>query len=195
MKIKKFRNLWTMGLILFGAILIALYVAKIFFPEFIVGIAEIESVVKFGQYVDTHQWAYYLFTFVTSMFMYYFYCCACCRKKGLSWIQFSIVAIVTILLFIIQKYLPTYYFGLNMASMIVLPAIICRLDKCADIKYLYSTATSFTIYYLAQMLSLEIRNISAMIHYPNIATLTILLIDAYIWAVLLYNFYNFKERL
>lgn len=57
MKIKKFKNLWTMGLILFGVILIALYVAKIFFPEFIVGIAEIESVVKFGQYVDTHQWA------------------------------------------------------------------------------------------------------------------------------------------
>lgn len=183
-----------MGLILFGAILIALYVAKIFFPEFIVGIAEIESVVKFGNYVDTHQWAYYLFNFATSIFTGYFYCCACCRKKGLSFVQFSILAITTIILFIIQKYLPTYYFGLNMVIMVILPTIICRLDKSLDIKYLYSTATSFTIYYLAQMLSLEIRNISIMISYPNSATYTILLIDAYIWGVLLYNFYNFKEK-
>lgn len=194
MKIKKFRNLWTMGLILFGAILIALYVAKIFFPEFIVGIAEIESVVKFGNYIDTHQWAYYLFNFATSIFTGYFYCCACCRKKGLSFVQFSILVITTIILFIIQKYLPTYYFGLNMVIMVILPTIVCRLDKSLDIKYLYSTATSFTIYYLAQMLSLEIRNISIMISYPNSATYTILLIDAYIWGVLLYNFYNFKEK-
>jgi hypothetical protein len=84
MKVKKFKNLWTMGLILFGAILIALYVAKIFFPEFIVGIAEIESVVKFGEYVDTHLWAYYLFTSITSFVIAYFYCCACCRRKYLE---------------------------------------------------------------------------------------------------------------
>ena len=37
MKVKRFNNLWAMGLILCGVLLIAFYVAKIFFPEFIVG--------------------------------------------------------------------------------------------------------------------------------------------------------------
>lgn len=194
MKVKKFRNLWTMGLILFGAILIALYVAKIFFPEFIVGIAEIESVVKFGEYVDTHQWAYYLFTFCTSMFVYYFYCCACCRKKGLKFFEICLVAIVVIALFVVQKYLPQYYITLNMVSLIILPTLFCKLDKNLDIKYLYSTSLTFTGYYFAQMLSLEIRDISIMLSYPNSATYTILLIDVYICLVLFYNYFNYKER-
>lgn len=194
MKVKKFKNLWTMGLILFGGILIALYVAKIFFPEFIVGIAEIESVVKFGEYVDTHQWAYYLFTFCTSMFVYYFYCCACCRKKRLTFFEFCLVAVVIIALFIVQKYLPQHYFGINMVSLIVLPMWICKIDKVLDVKYLYSTGMTFSIYYFAQILSVEIRGISTLVSYPNSATYTILLIDAYIWGVLLYNYFNFKER-
>lgn len=194
MKIKKFKNLWTMGLIIFGAILTAFYLAKLIFPEFVVELAQIESVVKFGEYVDTHKWAYYLFTFLTSLFMYYFYCCACCRKKKLSIVQIILISITMILLFVVEKYLPAYYFGLNMITMIILPTIICKMDKCLEIKQLYSTATCFSIYYLAQMVSLEIRNISLLISYPNSATYTILLIDAYIWAVLLYNYFNFKEN-
>ena len=47
MKVKRFNNLWAMGLILFGAILVAFYLAKIFFPEFIVGVAEIPAIVNF----------------------------------------------------------------------------------------------------------------------------------------------------
>ena len=45
MKIKKFNNLWAMGLILCGVLLVAFYVAKIFFPEFIVGVAEEPAIV------------------------------------------------------------------------------------------------------------------------------------------------------
>lgn len=52
MKIKRFNNLWAMGLILFGAILVAFYLAKIFFPEFIVGVAEIPAIVNFGNLID-----------------------------------------------------------------------------------------------------------------------------------------------
>lgn len=195
MKIKKFKNLWTMGLILFGAILIALYVAKIFFPEFIVGIAEIEGVVKFGQYVDTHQWAYYLFGGAISFVVGYLYCCACCRKKSLSVVQLCILALEVIFLFIVQRYLFELYEAINLMCMVAMPTIMCLLDKRLDIKYLYSTVSCFLIHSVAQILSLRIRDISTLISYPNMATITILAIDAHIWLVLLYNFYNFKERI
>lgn len=194
MKIKKFKNLWTMGLILFGAILIALYVAKIFFPEFIVGIAEIESVVKFGEYVDAHQWSYYLFNGLVSFVGGYIYCCACCRKKRLTLAQTCIVVLEVIGLFIVQKYLFNLYEAINLMCMVLMPTIMCAIDKRLDIKYLYSTTTCFMIHCIAQLLSLRIRDISTLISYPNVATLTILLIDAFIWLVLLYNYFNYKER-
>ena len=194
MKVKKFKNLWTMGLILFGAILIALYVAKIFFPEFIVGIAEIESVVKFGEYVDAHQWSYYLFNGLVSFVGGYIYCCACCRKKRLTLAQTCIVVLEVIGLFIVQKYLFNLYEAINLMCMVVMPTIMCAIDKQLDIKYLYSVTTCFIVHCVAQLLSLAIRDISTMITYPNSATFTILIIDAFIWLILLYNYFNYKER-
>ena len=52
MKVKRFNNLWAMGLILCGVLLVAFYLAKIFFPEFIVGVAEIPAIVNFGNLID-----------------------------------------------------------------------------------------------------------------------------------------------
>lgn len=193
MKIKKFNNLWTMGLIICGVILVALYVIKIAFPDFIVGVAEVDGVVKFGNYVDSHLWAYYIFTFIASFFIYYFYTCACCRKKFLNWKDLIVVFVTIVILFLVQKFLPDFYLVLNVASLIVVPACVCALDKRTEAKYLYSTAVCFVIHNVAEVMSLFIRDISTKISYPNIATLTILLIDLYIWQVLLYNYYNFKE--
>ena len=170
MKIKKFNNLWTMGLIIFGAILVAFYLAKLIFPEFVVELAQIESVVKFGEFVDTHKWAYYLFTFLVSFITYYFYCGACCRKNRLSFIDFGLIAFSMILLFVIEAFLPNYYFGANMVIMIVLPTIICRIDKKEGIKYLYSTALTFGVYSIAQILSLEIRGISTLIAFRKMVS-------------------------
>lgn len=194
MKIKKFKNLWTMGLIIFGAILTAFYLAKLIFPEFVVELAQIESVVKFGEYVDTHKWAYYLFSFIISFVVGYFYCGACCRKKRLQFKDLCMIAIMVVSLLLIKEFVPQYYAILNTILMLLVPTLICCTDKCTDIKYLYSNVTTFSIYYLAQLFSLEIRNLASMITYGNTATLTILLIDVYIWAVLLYNYFNYKEN-
>ena len=62
MKVKKFNNLWAMGLILFGAILVAFYLAKIFFPEFIVGVAEIPAIVNFGNLIDGERLCKYCYS-------------------------------------------------------------------------------------------------------------------------------------
>lgn len=83
-KIKRFNNLWTMGLILCGILLIVFYISKIFFPEWIVGVAETPEIVKFGEFVDSHWWAYYLFTFATSYIGGYVYTCACCKQRVLN---------------------------------------------------------------------------------------------------------------
>lgn len=194
MKIKKFNNLWTMGLIIFGFILIALYLLKLIVPEFVIKVAQTDSVVRFGNYVDSHKWAYYLFTFFVSMFTYYFYCCACCRKKNLKIIDWFIIIVVNILLYLIQIYLVEYYMYANIISLLLTPCIICLIDKRKDIKFLYSTTITFAIHLIAEALSLSIRDLKIMISNPNIATLTILLIDGFVWLLLLYNYFNYKEK-
>lgn len=193
MKIKKFKNQWSMGLIIFGIMLISFYLLKIINPEFVIELSEVDRVVELGKYVDSHKWAYYLFFFIISFAGGYFYLCACCRKKSLKFRDVCILAIEVILLFIVEKYLMQYYVYINWFCMLIMPTIICRLDGGTDIKYLYSTVSCLTIHSIAQLISLEIRNISLMISFPNSATFTVLTIDAFIWLVLLYNFYNFKE--
>lgn len=40
MKIKRFDNIWIMGLILSGTILVVLYIVKLLFPSFIIETAQ-----------------------------------------------------------------------------------------------------------------------------------------------------------
>ena len=74
------------------------------------------------------------------------------------------------------------------------PTVMNALNKVSGIKYLYSMVVCLSVHLLAQMFSLMIRDISTIISYPNSATYLILLIDMYIWEVILYNYYNFKEN-
>lgn len=60
MKIKRFENVWIMGLILSGAILLFLYILKLIFPSFVIETAQNEQICKIGRYIDTHKWAWYL---------------------------------------------------------------------------------------------------------------------------------------
>lgn len=193
MKVKKFKNLWLMGLIIMCSILIIFYIIKAIFPEFVIQIAQLDSVVAFGNYVDTHVWAGYLFHFILAFFSGYLYCCACCRKRRLTKLDILVLLTEIMFMFLVQKFFPMYSQALNMVCLILMPAIMCKMNKDTDIKYLYSTATCYTIHTIAQLISLAIRNLGLMMTMPNTATATILVLDVYIWQVLLYNYFNYKE--
>lgn len=55
MRVKRFNNKWIMGLILCGAILIVLYIAKLIFPSFVIETAQNERIRNLGRYIDTHK--------------------------------------------------------------------------------------------------------------------------------------------
>lgn len=175
-----------MGLILCAAILVAVYILKIFFPHFVVEVAQVESITTVGHYIDTHKWAWYLASFVLSFFVYYFHCCACCRKKSLSKKELFWVVITILILFVVKEFLPRQYTSLNMSSMVLLP---CLLK--ADFK---ATAIVFVLMNLLQTLTGEIRNIMSMVIDTNFATLLIVMIDVYIFQVLLYLVFNYKKQ-
>lgn len=194
MKIKKFNNLWTMGLIIFGIMLVAFYILKLVNPSFIVGIAEIPAVVRFGTYVDTHKWAGFLFYLATGYLGYYLFCCACCRKYKLTIKENVLILFFTISLYAVQNYLPEIYAPLNYALLILVPFIMLIIDNKLNRNTFISTSITFCVDIMAQCLSLCIRNIVLLTTCLNTATMTILLIDGVIWRILLYLYFNNKKE-
>lgn len=186
MKIKRFDNIWIMGLILSGTILVVLYVVKLLFPSFIIETAQNEKICLIGNYIDTHEWAWFLSSTVLSFVSYYFLCCACCRKTKLSLIELGIILVVIIIGHLTRKFLnSSYYTAINYISMIVLPCIMK-----AELK---PTAIVFSSVNIVQVLTLEIRNIKAMVASFNFATLLILMIDVYMFEALLYFAFTYKK--
>ena len=177
---------------MFGAILVLFYIAKIFFPEFIVGVAEIPSIVKFGNYVDSHWWAYYLFNGAISFLGSYIICCTVCRVYKLNIAQTLLCVIAVILLFLVAKFLPQLYIELNYSSMLITPAICVKLNKSNCSNSFYPLVVTLAVHWLSQVLITNIRSINTMISYPNSATFFILMIDSFIWLMLLYLYYNYK---
>lgn len=53
MKIKRFDNIWIMGLILSGTILVVLYVVKLLSPSFIIETAQNEKICLIGNSLIT----------------------------------------------------------------------------------------------------------------------------------------------
>lgn len=186
MKIKRFNNLWTMGLVLSASILGLVYLLKIFCPEFVIQVAHTESIVTIGRYIDTHKWAWYLVSIILSFAVLYLHCCACCKKKKLSYNELLIIAIALTIMFISKEFLPNQYTIINLSSNIVLPYLMK-----ADFK---ATTVCFVAINLLQTLTLEIRDLSAMIIDFNFATFLILMIDIYIVQVLLYFLFNYEKE-
>lgn len=185
MKIKRFNNLWFMGLLLSAVILGAIYLLKIFMPQFVIEVAHIESIVRIGHYIDTHKWAWYLATFVFSCFSSYFYCAACCSRKTFKTKELMVIVAIVLCLFAVKEFFPIQYTNANVCSMIILPCILKGNFK--------NTAITFSVINTLQIMTLEIRNIGLLISDYNFATLMILMIDYYILIVLMYFYFNYKK--
>lgn len=186
MKIKRFNNLWFMGLILSASILGVIYFLKICFPSFVIEVAQIDSITRIGHYIDTHKWAWYLATFIITFVSYYLICGASCGVKKLTAKQNLIIVITILILFLSREFLPAQYTALNFISMILLPLLFNGEFK--------NTVVVFSFVNFLQTITLEIRGLSLMIADFNFATFTILMIDVYILESLLYFLFNFKKE-
>lgn len=186
MKIKRFDNLWLMGLILCGAILGGVYILKIFFPNFVIEVAHIESITRIGHYIDNHKWAWYLASALLSFVTYYSVACACCKTKSLNLIEMVYVAATVIIMYTIKEFLPGLYVGANACSMIALPFLLKADFKATTVVFVSTT--------LLQSITLTVRNIAMMVIDANYATMIILTIDYYILLGLLYFYYNYETE-
>lgn len=173
-------------IILVVAFLLIIYVAKIFFPNWLVLQVSNPRLIKFGNYVDNHWWADLIATFITAFVTYWLYLCAVCRKWKLNKKEIAIVLVAILLNYLVELYLLAFALHFSISIMLLLPLLFK-----AELK---SVAFVFVIHGFAQILSLEIRHIGVLIPSFNFASFMILSIDMYIWLVLLYLISNKKEN-
>lgn len=184
-----------MGLILFGALLVGFYIAKWFFPQWIIGVAEIPQIVEFGNFIDSHLWAYQIFNICVGYISGYIYCCACCRVKSLSAKNSIILILSTLLMRAFSIISPQNYSAISYVIFIFVPFLMCYIENKADKNTFVSTSICFSVDIISAIMSLFIRDIIPLANNINSATLLILIIDGIIWRVLLYLFFNNKSKL
>lgn len=195
MKVKKFDNIWTMGLILFGAFLIGFYIAKLFFPEWIIGVAETPQIVEIGNFIDSNIYVYHIFEIAWSTFIFSIYACACCRTKYLKAREILLIIMIEVALQLVFQYFSQYYFISNILFLIVCPLLISIIRGNFRFRVLVSLVVCFVVDCLSQILSLQIRDITLLANTINTATLIILTIDVVIWRALLYCYFNFTKEI
>lgn len=164
------------------------YILKFFVPKEFVLVISNPNLIKFGEFLDSHKLVSYIFGCITSFITYFLYTCACSRKKYLNWkfyILFLLIYIISEILIVVSYELCT-------------PFIICSMIGLAYLSN--SNMKDFTIVFivhnLSQVLSLNIRNITTYLISFDMATLTIMTLECYLWLTLFYflNCFNIKER-
>lgn len=163
----------------------ALYVLKIFFPrQFIINI-ELKPLITIGNYIDTHTWAEYSFGILTSFITYWLYLCAVCRRWYLNLIQ-SLIVLLTIGISIGSTFIDlNVYTAISCSSFVLLPMLFKANLKEVGVVY--------TTHLFSQGCSLTIRNLPIYMTSINTLLITIAGIENYLWLVLFYLYYNYKE--
>lgn len=166
--------------------LAGLYVAKIFFPqEFMMSIQN-EKIVAIGQFIDSHEWLYYICMAIPPYLTYYLYCCACSHRLTLKWQEHLMIFGVVVLSRLVNFYDANLATALSVTSFVFLPALMKGNLKTSAIVY--------TIHGFAQVLSLSIRNLPMYLVNVNYLTSLFLTLECYLWLALCFIIFNYKEK-
>lgn len=166
-------------------LLAIMYILKIFFPAEFVFAIENEHIIAVGDFIDSHEWAYFIFGSVTSFITYWLYCCACSHQKFLKWYECLAILVVVVIVRIINYFDVNLSSIISITSFIFLPAIMK-----GDIK---TCAIVYTVHGINQGLTLKIRDIGMFVQHMNSLTTLLLAIDMYFWLILFYVVFNYKK--
>ena len=166
--------------------LAGLYVAKIFFPQVFMMSIQNEKIVAIGQFIDSHEWLYYICMAIPPYLTYYLYCCACSHRLTLKWQEHLMIFGVVVLSRLVTFYDANLATALSVTSFVFLPALMKGNLKTSAIVY--------TIHGFAQVLSLSIRNLPMYLVNVNYLTSLFLTLECYLWLALCFIIFNYKEK-
>lgn len=171
------KRLFESMLLLCISLLILSYFIKIFLPNYFIMTITNENFLILANFIDEHLILRYTVSTVTSFITYYLFICACAKLTKIDIKGCIIILIVVLVGHIIYNYTS---FGIHygVCSMFLLAAVFNSNLK--------DTALIYTIHGLAQILSLNIRNMPLLVDQAHYAQLLIMMLDTYIWLVLIW---------
>ena len=167
------------------AFLSAIYILKIFLPEQFVFIIENEQLIAIGKYVDNNIWLYNITAIVTTFISYWLYLGAVLKKWVLHWKEIVVVAVTITITHVLYEFDQNLYSALSIIAMLIIPLIFKAEFKPVVIV--------FSTHCLSQKLSLSIRSLPALLTNVNFASIFLLTFECYLWLLLFYLYYNYKE--
>ena len=165
--------------------LVGLYILKIFIPDTFVMVIENPQLIAIGDYIDSHTWAFYIYGFTTSTITYYLYFAACFKQWGMNWKQLIALVVVVGGNFGFSFVNPQICAAFGILAMFIVPMIFK-----ADMRY---TAIIFCTHYLAQTLTLMIRNLPMYLTSVNSIIMLFVTLEMYFWLLLFYIYPHIKE--
>ena len=184
MKEKGIKRVLFAAIILVIAVLLLLYAVKAAIPGFVLEVAQSEKVVLVGNYIDNHLWANLIASSIISFAVAYLYFGAVLERFKLNWKQLVAIAVMIVIGTIFQYFVPNMSLAYNIVSMVAVPAIFKPK--------VFPLVFTFCIHIAAQYLAVEIRGIGANIADRNFATFLVILIDHFVWLILLFLLFNYK---
>ena len=171
------KRLFESMLLLCISLLILSYFIKIFLPNYFIMTITNENFLILANFIDEHLILRYTVSTVTGFITYYLFVCACAKLTKIDIKGCIIILIMVLVGHIIYNYTC---FGIHygVCSMFLLAAVFGGNLK--------DTALIYTIHGLAQILSLNIRSVSILIEQYSYAQFLVMLLDTYIWLILLW---------
>lgn len=180
------KKVFVTMLILCISFLVGLYILKIFFPQDFVMVIENENLIKIGNFIDNNIWLRYICAGITAFTTYWLFMCACKKKLYLNWKEILIVISFIVVIRLIGLIDNNIAMHLSICSFFLIP-LICKFDlKVSVIIYCFHG--------LAQILSLQIRNLPIYLTNTNYITILLLGLECYFWLFLFYIIYNYKKE-
>lgn len=187
------KKVYTSALILIIVFLLAQYVLKIFFPAEFIMYIENPRIVEVGVFIDSHWWLYLPCAFLIAFVSDYLFFGAVCRKvklpKKLLLIMFAYDLVLSLLYTFAPMTLAMHsnlVVCCSMAYMFIVPLFFT--DELKPI------AITYAITNVAQLLTLAIRDLSAVVVSTNILTITLLSLESYLWGALCFVIFNYNEK-
>lgn len=174
--------------------LTGLYVLKIFFPEQFVLSIENERLIAIGNYIDNHKWLAMIFGFILGCSTDYLYFGAVTRRK---WIGIKLLLIILIynMVFVLCYNLISPDIIANYATLIsAISSCYMILTPMFFTHRIKELSITYSVNFIAQSLSLNIRNLGVLLVNTNSLIMFIFSIESYLWLLLLFLYFNFKKE-
>lgn len=165
--------------------IVAFYIIKFMFPDFLLLQITDPNVLKLGSFIESSKVTSEIYYFLSTFLTFYLFVCASTGKFKRKWYELIYIAVAVIINNLTTDFFPELCVHTSTSLMFLL-ALLCKG------KMLYSVPAFVTYGYLSQFL-FSIRGFEAIILNINIASGIILGLECYVWLFLFSLLFYLKE--